>query len=99
MAKTVILKFHRFSFSVSAFRNKRFLIHHVWHFRWIAAVVTFEDVDKSLNAAASHAFIGIDREARDSCATGKMMEHATAICDFKIKQWRIRRQRFLLEHI
>ena len=40
--------------------GKRFLVHDVWHFGRVAAVVALEHVDQSLHAATGHAFVGID---------------------------------------
>src|SRR5437667_8278060 len=93
------LNVERWAFGVCCLRRERFLIHHVRHFRRIAAVVTFEDVDKSLDAAASHAFVWIDIEAGDLRTAGKMMEHAAAIGDLGIEQRRIGRERFLFENV
>src|SRR5439155_9682848 len=87
-------------FGVSAFRQlllKRFLIHNIGHLGWVAPVVPFQDVDKCLGSAPSHAFVGIDREPCDLRATGKVMEQTRAVGDFGIEYRRIRRQRLFLK--
>src|SRR5207249_8897638 len=78
---------------------KCFLVDDVRHFCRIAAVVIFEDVDESLDAATGHAFVWIDIQTRNLCAAGEMMEQAAAISDLRIEQWRIRRTRLSLQDI
>jgi len=80
-------------------RDERFFIHDVRHFCRIAAVVAFENVDESLYAAARHAFAWIDIQTCNLRTAGKMMEQAATIRDFRIKQWRLGRERLFLEYI
>ena len=40
--------------------RKSFFVHDVWHFGRVAAVVSFQDVNQSLDSAPGHAFVGID---------------------------------------
>jgi hypothetical protein len=67
---------------MSVFRSERFLIYYIRHLRWVTAVVAFEHIDQPLDAAASHAFVGIDIKACDAGAAGEVMKHAAAIGDF-----------------
>ena len=78
---------------------ERFLVHHVRHFRNLAAVVCFEHVDQALNAAPRHAFVGIGGEPRDARGAGKVWNQAAAIGNGGVAQRRIGRQRFLLVYV
>src|SRR6266699_4839994 len=79
--------------------GERFFVHDVRHLRRIAAVVAFENVDESLHTPPSHAFVWIDIQTCNLRAAGKMMEQTATIRDFRIKQWRLGRERLFLEYI
>jgi hypothetical protein len=53
-------------------RSESLFVYHVRHLGNVAAVVSFQHVDQSLDAAPSHAFIRIRRHARNACGTRKM---------------------------
>src|SRR5919106_4671274 len=78
---------------------KGFLVHNVWHFRQVAAVVLFQHVDQTLDSAPSHAFVRIDGKPCDLRATGEMMEQPCAVGDFGIEERRIRRQRLFFKDV
>ena len=69
--------------------SERLLIYDIGHLRDVAAVVGFEDVDQSLDAAASHAFVRIGREAGDAGSAGEMRHESAAIGNRGIAQRRI----------
>src|ERR1035437_8562545 len=76
-----------------------FLIHHIRHLRNIAAVVAFQHVNQSLDAASGHAFVGIGRQAGDAGGAGEMGHQAAAIGDGGIAQRRIGGERLRLVNI
>ena len=39
---------------------KRLFIHNIGHFCYVSAVVSFQHIHQTLDAAARHAFVGID---------------------------------------
>src|SRR6266516_2856041 len=76
------LDVERWAFDVCCLFRERFFIHYVRHLRWVAAVISFEDIDQTLDAASGHAFVGIDIQACDLRAASEVMKHATAVGDF-----------------
>src|ERR1700740_3098814 len=81
------------------FLCKRLFIYNVGHFRDVAAVVGFEDVDQSLHASSRHAFVRIGEEAGDATGTGEVRDEEKAICEGGIAKRRIGRQRLLFVNI
>jgi hypothetical protein len=79
--------------------SERFFIHDVRHFGRVTVVIAFENVDQSLYAAASHAFVWIDIQTCNLRPAGEMMEQSATIGDLGIKQWRIGRERLCFEYI
>src|ERR1035438_4067259 len=51
-----------------------FFIYYVRHLGRVAAVVPFQHIDESLNAAARHAFIWIGRQAGDARRAREMRQ-------------------------
>src|SRR5208282_6414380 len=67
--------------STSSLLREGFLVNYIRHLANVAAVVPFQHVNQSLDAASSHAFIGIGRQARDARSAGKGRQKAAAIGD------------------
>src|SRR5215472_13581584 len=80
-------------------QSKDFFVHDIGHFADVAAVISFEDVDESLDAATSHALVGIGREPGDATRAGKVRHKAAAVFDGGIAQRRIFGQRLFLVDI
>ena len=85
--------------SLGGLLSERLFVYYIGHFGEIAAIVGFEHVDQSLNAAAGHAFVGIGGEAGDARGAGKVRHKAAAVGNGGIAQRRVGRQRFLFVDI
>src|SRR5215469_6732977 len=78
---------------------KGFFVHDIWHLRRIAAIISLQNVNEPLDAAAGHAFVGINIEPRNSPAAGEVMKYAAAIHNLGIEQRRVWREWFLFKDI
>ena len=68
-----------------------FLIYDVWHLADVTAVISFQDIDQSLNTTSGHTFIGVGGQSGDTSRAGKMGIEPATILDCRIAQRRIDR--------
>src|SRR6266705_3601744 len=74
------------SFTIQSQVCPRLFVYDVWHPRYVATVVTFQNVEQSLNATSGHAFFRIGRKSSDASSAGKMVIQTAAIFNFRIEQ-------------